>query len=775
MPTDTPRVFVSYARRDGEEVARELRERLRHERIPLWRDREGLEGGRDWWLQITDALDRVVFLVLVMTPAALASELVRREWRYARQRGVTVYPVIGVPGLDFDAMPRWMRSVHFYDLAHEWPKFVNDLNTTPQPRRVPFMVEELPADHVPRHALLERLVPHLVDRTRGEPLARITALRGAGGYGKTALARAACHDEAVQAAFDDGILWVTLGENPGDLTGRVEDLIHMLGGQRAGFAGLEAAGAALAELLAERELLIVIDDLWDAAHAQPFLRGGARCARLITTRNVDTLPPGTQRLDVAEMQRDEAAALLGHALPADDGAALAALAGRLGEWPLLLKLVNGALRERVQQGQGLRDGAGLGRQGAGQTRPDLLRRTRRRPPRARRRADARPEPRPAERRRARALRRAGGVSGGPGRPAGDAGALLAAHRRARRVRHRGAVRTAAPALAAAGLRPRAAPHPAARRDPPLPARAARRQCGHPARRAARGAAARHARLGRPRAAGTLPVGPARGAPRRSRARRRTAAHRVRPALPGRQDTRAPRLRDRGRPAGRRTGGARRRGPAALAHRLRAMPAPAGPLRQPRRAAHHAVRPPAAARRRAGRARAGAASHPAAPAAGPAAPGPAAQPRAGARHAARLRDQPGRHACRRRRRRRPHPPVGAVLRPRAGGAGRPHQLGAPAGVLPGRPAPRIGRPGPPAAPVGCRGRHRTRLARRPHRRPDRLRRVRRRQRRSPAARWTARCACGTRRARPASRHWRATGTRNAAAGWSAAAARATGPR
>lgn len=356
MPVDTPRVFVSYARRDGEAVARELRERLAGMGIPLWRDREGLEGGRDWWLQITDALDRVVFLVLVMTPAALASELVRREWRYARQRGVTVYPVIGVPGLDFAAMPRWMRSVHFYDLAHEWPKFVNDLNTTPQPRRVPFMVEELPADHVPRRALLDRLVPHLVDRARGEPLARITALRGAGGYGKTALARAACHDEEVQAAFDDGILWVTLGENPGDLTGRVEDLICMLGGQRAGFTGLEAASAALADLLAERELLIVVDDLWDAAHAQPFLRGGARCARLITTRNVDTLPPGTQRLDVAEMQRDEAAALLGHALPLHDAGALAALAtlaGRLGEWPLLLKLVNGALRERIQQGQGL--------------------------------------------------------------------------------------------------------------------------------------------------------------------------------------------------------------------------------------------------------------------------------------------------------------------------------------------------------------------------------------------------------------------------------------
>src|SRR4051794_24714196 len=82
-----PRVFLSYARSDGEALARQVRERLLVEGVPLWRDREGVEGGRDWWLQIPPAIDRVEFLVLVMTPAALASPLVRREWRYARQRG----------------------------------------------------------------------------------------------------------------------------------------------------------------------------------------------------------------------------------------------------------------------------------------------------------------------------------------------------------------------------------------------------------------------------------------------------------------------------------------------------------------------------------------------------------------------------------------------------------------------------------------------------------------------------------------------------------------
>jgi hypothetical protein len=47
-----------------------------------------MEGGRDWWLQITEALNVVEFLVLIMTPAALRSQMGRREWRYARQQGV---------------------------------------------------------------------------------------------------------------------------------------------------------------------------------------------------------------------------------------------------------------------------------------------------------------------------------------------------------------------------------------------------------------------------------------------------------------------------------------------------------------------------------------------------------------------------------------------------------------------------------------------------------------------------------------------------------------
>jgi WD40 repeat protein len=351
LPEAQPRVFVSYARSDGEARARDLRERLQAEQVPLWRDREGMEGGRDWWQQITAAIDRVEFLVLVMTPAAVQSAMVRREWRYARQRGVAVYPVVAGPAIDFDSLPRWMRSVHFYDLAHEWRKFVNDLHSRPVRVRVPFMVEDLPAGFVPRPREFEALRDLLLDPEREEPVAVTAALRGAGGFGKTALALALCHDEAIQNAFDDGVLWVTLGERPGDLTARVEDLVYMLSGQRPGFASLETAVAVFAELLADREILIVIDDAWDAVHVRPFLQGGPRCSRVITTRMSDVLPPASRRVEVDAMAQAEAVALLGQGLCTAPLQALQALARRLGEWPLLLKLVNGALRERVLQQQ----------------------------------------------------------------------------------------------------------------------------------------------------------------------------------------------------------------------------------------------------------------------------------------------------------------------------------------------------------------------------------------------------------------------------------------
>ncbi len=356
--TTKPRVFISYARSDGEAFATQLRHKLEAKNIPLWQDRIGMEGGRDWWLQIQEALDHVQFMVLVMTPAALRSPIVKKEWRYARQQGVCVYPVKAHADLHFQSLPHWMRDAHWYDLDAEWNSFLSDLDRACEQPRVPFMVEDLPANFVQRLQEFELLIRCLLDEKREEPIAITAALRGAGGYGKTTLARALCHDERVQEAFDDGILWVTFGEQPGNLVNKIEELLYTLNREKPGFTSLDAATTRLVEVLADRDILLVLDDVWNSAHLKPFLQGGKHCARLITTRDERVVPasvPQAQRIQVDAMQQDEAIQLLiagiqgfeEQARLVQHHAELKRLATRLGEWPLLLMLASSMLQERL--------------------------------------------------------------------------------------------------------------------------------------------------------------------------------------------------------------------------------------------------------------------------------------------------------------------------------------------------------------------------------------------------------------------------------------------
>jgi hypothetical protein len=55
-----PRVFISYAREDGEAFAANLRKQLESQEseITLWQDRAEMKGGVGWRVQIEEALDR---------------------------------------------------------------------------------------------------------------------------------------------------------------------------------------------------------------------------------------------------------------------------------------------------------------------------------------------------------------------------------------------------------------------------------------------------------------------------------------------------------------------------------------------------------------------------------------------------------------------------------------------------------------------------------------------------------------------------------------------
>jgi hypothetical protein len=150
--TSGARIFISYSRKDGAGFAANLRKRLQKENLSIWQDLVALEGGRDWRSQIEDALKSKVLqhFVLVITPAALASPVVRREIRLARQEGKTVCPVKG-PGLgDLGKRPRWLGQVYDLDLPEYVATLIRVLQDQSRQKRVPMMAPEPPADFVQR-------------------------------------------------------------------------------------------------------------------------------------------------------------------------------------------------------------------------------------------------------------------------------------------------------------------------------------------------------------------------------------------------------------------------------------------------------------------------------------------------------------------------------------------------------------------------------------------------------------------------------------------------
>lgn len=349
------RVVIDYARKDGEEFARRLRERLEREApdLNVW-DRAQMEGGLGWWKQITDAIDSAESMVLVMSPSAMESEVVRKAWRYARQQGVCVYPVLGAPAADlsFHGLPRWMTKLHFFDLEKEWATFLKHLRSPCPALRVPFMAPDLPEGFVERPVELDRLRGHLLAVKREKLVAGTSVLRGAGGCGKTVLAARVCHDAEVIDAFDDGILWVTLGEQPNVL----EELLRLcaaLTGEHHNFQHEESAALFLSQKLEDRNCLIVIDDVWSAAHLKPFLRGAKSCARLMTTRNSTAVGEATLHVILGEATFPEAVQMLTRGLAPTNMEPFEQLAPRLGKWPLALSLAREVLVQRFTRGDTL--------------------------------------------------------------------------------------------------------------------------------------------------------------------------------------------------------------------------------------------------------------------------------------------------------------------------------------------------------------------------------------------------------------------------------------
>ena len=146
---------------------------------------------------------------------------------------------MGVPTeeIPFDKFPRWLEKLtkttfydfepewpspwdrplpgHDYRFIHEWDRFVRQLDRPGRPPRVRNTAPaDLPANYVRREAEYGQIRAVLLQPDRRSPVAITMSLHGPGGFGKTTLDKDLCRDPEIQEAFDDGILWVTLGEKP---------------------------------------------------------------------------------------------------------------------------------------------------------------------------------------------------------------------------------------------------------------------------------------------------------------------------------------------------------------------------------------------------------------------------------------------------------------------------------------------------------------------------------------------------------------------------------
>jgi WD40 repeat protein len=357
----SPRIFISYSRTDGRVFADAFESRLEDEAgITSWRDLKSMGSG-DIRPQVLRAIERTPHLVLILSRRALASDWVKREWTHAREWGRMVSPVLADPTLKRADLPGWMRRSEVYDIAdpERWQMLKQVLTGPGETRRVPYMAGDLAEDFVPRPAEYARLKEAVLAEGSDRAVALTTALRGAGGYGKTTLANYLCRDPDIRFEFTDGILRVEIGKERSDVTGLIIDLIETLHpeGKRPGFQDVQTAAEYLASLIGEARLLLVVDDVWRKAQLQPFLLRAPNCVCLVTTRLPEVLPNRHSAIMIDAMQDTEALRLIAANLPDADGPAmrirLAALADRLGNWAQMLGIANGWMRERVEHGESL--------------------------------------------------------------------------------------------------------------------------------------------------------------------------------------------------------------------------------------------------------------------------------------------------------------------------------------------------------------------------------------------------------------------------------------
>jgi DNA-binding SARP family transcriptional activator len=214
----------------------------------------------------------------------------------------------------------------------------------------PVMLNQLPPrlpDFCGRTAELRRLTEQLSTlQPYGAP--QITVLTGGPGIGKSALALQSAH--LVRSGFPDGALYADLGGVSG-IAVVLRTLLRSLGLPAAAIpAGTAARTALYRSVLADRRVLVVLDDAQCAAQVLPLLPTGPGSAALVTSRDRMADLPGSRVVQLDPLGPAEGrqllARLVGPERVAREPKAAAALVERCDGVPLALRICAARLAAR---------------------------------------------------------------------------------------------------------------------------------------------------------------------------------------------------------------------------------------------------------------------------------------------------------------------------------------------------------------------------------------------------------------------------------------------
>lgn len=126
-----PKVFVSYARED-QEFARKLAKDLRQQKIDIWLDQIDIRAGELWDQAVEAALTNSSAVVVVLTPASVASRMVLDEVLYALEENKLVTPVL----YKACVIPFRLRRLHYVDFTSDYAEGLAGLTRALEPFKV---------------------------------------------------------------------------------------------------------------------------------------------------------------------------------------------------------------------------------------------------------------------------------------------------------------------------------------------------------------------------------------------------------------------------------------------------------------------------------------------------------------------------------------------------------------------------------------------------------------------------------------------------------------